>query len=228
MAEGKYVSYLRVSTARQGASGLGLDAQRKAIEDHLNGGRWALCAEFLEVESGKQAERPELERAIAACRLYGARLLIARLDRLSRDVHFLTGLQKAGVQFTAVDMPEANELVVHILAAVAQAEGKAISLRTKLALAVAKDRGTKLGGRRAAGHDLTSENRAKAVATRQTKAQARAEQLRPVFTELWKAGHETMGALARELTAKGIPTATGSNAKWTAQQVKRVLDRLGG
>src|SRR5918993_946126 len=145
MAKGSYVSYLRVSTDRQGRSGLGLEAQRKTVEDFLNGGRWDLIAEFVEVESGKRDDRPKLREAMAFCRLHNATLVIAKLDRLSRDAHFLLGLQKAGVRFVAADMPEANEMVVGILAVVAQAERKMISERTKAALAAAKARGKRLG-----------------------------------------------------------------------------------
>src|SRR5918995_6882481 len=145
MAQGRYVSYLRVSTDRQGRSGLGLEAQRKAVEDYLNGGRWQVLAEFVEVESGKREDRPKLAEALALCRLHGATLVIAKLDRLSRDAHFLLGLQKAGVRFVAADMPEANEMVVGIMAVVAQAERKMISARTKAALAAAKARGKRLG-----------------------------------------------------------------------------------
>src|SRR4051795_2506222 len=125
MAKGRYVSYLRVSTDRQGRSGLGLEAQRKAVEDFLNGGRWDLIDEFVEVESGKRDDRPKLTEALSLCRLHNATLVIAKLDRLSRDAAFLLGL------FVAADMPEANELVVGIMAVVAQAERKMISQRTR-------------------------------------------------------------------------------------------------
>src|SRR5215207_5058697 len=145
MSKGRYVSYLRVSTDRQGRSGLGLEAQRKAVADFLNGGRWDLIAEFVEVESGKRDDRPKLAEALALCRLHNATLVIAKLDRLSRDAAFLLNLQKAGVRFVAADMPEANELVVGIMAVVAQAERKMISARTKAALAAAKARGVRLG-----------------------------------------------------------------------------------
>src|SRR5580693_783048 len=144
---GKFVSYLRVSTKRQGESGLGLEAQRAAVEAFLNGGRWKLVEELVEVESGKHDHnRPALHKALEACKVYGATLVIAKLDRLSRDAHFLLGLQKAGVKFVAADMPEANEMVVGIMALVAQAERRTISARTKAALAAAKARGVKLGG----------------------------------------------------------------------------------
>src|ERR1700733_3303859 len=118
---GKFVSYLRVSTKRQGESGLGLEAQREAVTTYLNGGRWRLVEEFVEVESGRRDDnRPELEKAFAACRAFNAKLVIAKLDRLSRDAHFLLGLDKAGVEFIAVDMPHANRLTVGIMALVAE------------------------------------------------------------------------------------------------------------
>ena len=131
MAEGKFVSYLRVSTARQGKSGLGIEAQRKAVEDYLNGGNWQLVKEFKETESGKKADRPELAKAFQLCRLTGAKLLIAKLDRLSRDAHFLLGLEKAGVDFVAADMPQANRLTIGIMAVMAEDERRRISERTR-------------------------------------------------------------------------------------------------
>src|SRR3954447_17458017 len=145
MARGRFISYLRVSTNRQGRSGLGLVAQRKAVDDYLNGGEWSVIAELVEVESGKRDDRPKLAEALTLCRLHNAILVIAKLDLLSRDAHFLLGLQKAGVRFVAADMPEANELVVGIMVVVAQAERKMISARTKAALAAAKARGVRLG-----------------------------------------------------------------------------------
>src|SRR5215213_8201786 len=148
MAEGVFVAYYRVSTERQGRSGLGLLAQRKAVEDFLNGGNWRLVAEFTEIESGKLSDRPALVKAIQACRLRRAKLVIAKLDRLSRDAHFLLGLEKAGVDFVAADMPTANQLTVGIMAMVADEERRMISKRVKEALAAAKARGVQLGGNR--------------------------------------------------------------------------------
>src|SRR6516225_2862500 len=133
MAEDKFVSYLRVSTARQGKSGLGIEAQRKAVEDYLNGGNWKLVKEFVEVESGKHADRPQLAKAFQACRVTGGKLVIAKLDRLSRDAHFLLGLEKAGVDFVAADMPQANRLTIGIMAVMAEDERRRISERTKAA-----------------------------------------------------------------------------------------------
>src|SRR5271157_1043391 len=146
-----YVGYYRVSTEKQGKSGLGLEAQQTAVEGFIasRGADAKLIASYVEVESGKRSDnRPELTKAMEHARLTGATLLIAKLDRLSRDAHFLLGLQKAGVRFVAADMPEANEMVVGIMAVVAQAERKMISARTKAALAAVKARGVKLGGLR--------------------------------------------------------------------------------
>ena len=112
MADGKWISYLRVSTDRQGKSGLGIGAQRNAVAEYLNDGNCAMVKEFVEIESGKNTDRPKLAEAIKACRVYGAKLVIAKLDRLSRDAHFLLGLEKAGVDFVCADMPNANRLTV--------------------------------------------------------------------------------------------------------------------
>src|ERR1700749_1934972 len=144
VAMGRFVAYYRVSTAKQGRSGLGLDAQREAVRGYLNGGNWMLLAERTEVESGKVDDRPELKAAIKTCRLTGATLVIAKLDRLSRDAHFLLGLGKAGVEFVAVDMPNANRLTVRLMAVIAQEEREMIAARTKSALAAARARGKKL------------------------------------------------------------------------------------
>src|SRR3954471_9498576 len=150
MAGGAFVAYYRISTERQGRSGLGLDAQRKAVEDFLNGGNWRLAQQLKEIESGKQADRPAQAKAFRVCRLHGAKLVIAKLDRLSRDAHFLLGLEKAGVDFVAADLPTANRLTVGIMAMVADEERRTISKRTKEALAAARARGVQLGGNRGA------------------------------------------------------------------------------
>src|SRR3954452_22464497 len=138
MMNGKVVTYCRVSTARQGRSGLGLEAQRAAINAYLNGGNWQMVAEYVEVESGKRTEnRPQLLEALSMCRLHRAKLVIAKLDRLARNVAFVSALMESRVKFVAVDLPEANELTIHIMAAMAEHEAKAISQRTKVALAAA-------------------------------------------------------------------------------------------
>ena len=148
MANGKFISYLRVSTARQGASGLGLEAQRDAVTRYLNGGHWQLVQELVEVESGKRNDRPQIAEALRLCRLHKATLVIAKLDRLARNVHFISSLMESGVDFVACDFPEANRLTVHILAAVAEHEAGMISGRTKAALSAARARGVALGGQR--------------------------------------------------------------------------------
>jgi DNA invertase Pin-like site-specific DNA recombinase len=144
--EGRFIAYYRVSTDHQGVDGNGIAAQRKAVEDYLNGGRWKLVAEFTEVESGKRADRPELAKAIAACKKHRAKLVIAKLDRLSRNVHFISGLMERKIDFVACDMPSANAFMINIYAAVAQEERRMISERTKAGLAAARARGVVLGG----------------------------------------------------------------------------------
>jgi len=223
MAEGTFIAYYRVSTAKQGASGLGLEAQKEAVNQYLNGGNWTLAAEFTEVESGKRNDRPELAKAFRVCRLYGAKLVIAKLDRLSRDAHFLLGLEKAGVDFVAADMPSANRLTVGIMAMVADEERRTISARTKAALKAAKARGVKLGGNRGSVVDDTA--RQVSAAVRGNRAKDRATDLAPIIEELKASGVSSLTAIAKALTARGIPTARGGNV-WTPAGVSRVLARL--
>ena len=222
MAQGRFVSYLRVSTDKQGRSGLGLEAQRKAVDDFLNGGSWTVLAEFVEVESGSRDGRPKLAEALALCRLHGATLVIAKLDRLSRDAHFLLGLQKANVRFVAADMPEANEMVVGIMAVVAQAERKMISARTKAALAAAKARGVQLG--RPENLRNQDAGRERGRAKRSAVAGERAADLRPIIADVQASGSSSLRSIAAGLNERGIPTARGGT--WSAVQVKRVLERI--
>jgi DNA invertase Pin-like site-specific DNA recombinase len=189
----------------------------------LDGGKWELVAEFVETESGANNDRPKLGAAMAAARAHGARLVIAKLDRLSRDAHFLLGLQKSGVKFVAVDMPEANEMIVGIMAVVAEAERKMISKRNKEALAAAKARGVRLGGFR--GRAVTAEDRAGAVRAKAAKANARAADLKPILDRLDPDGSLSLRALAAKFTAEGLPTPHGS-AQWTAIGVSRLKARL--
>ncbi|ACA15748.1 Resolvase domain [Methylobacterium sp. 4-46] len=223
MASGKHVSYLRVSTAKQGASGLGLEAQREAVLGYLNGGHWTLVAEYVEIESGKRNDRPQLAAALAHARAIGARLVIAKLDRLSRDAHFLLGLDKAGVDFVAADLPTANRLTVGIMAMVAEEERRAISARTKAALAAAKARGVRLGSRTGGAH-LRGLGNAAAVAAGRENAERRAADLGPIIAAIREAGHDSLGAIARELNARGILTARGGT--WHASTVRNLLARL--
>ena len=223
MANGKFISYLRVSTTRQGQSGLGLEAQRESIGQYLNGGHWSLIAEVVEIESGKRNDRPKLAEALAACRLHGAVLLIAKLDRLARNAAFLLNLRDAGVEFVAVDMPNANRLTVGIMALVAEDEAERISARTKAALAAAKARGTKLGGIRTGALPNADEGRTKGRAVRTANATARASDLLPLINGIRAVGVTSLRAIAAELNARSIPTARGG--AWSAVQVQRVIDR---
>jgi DNA invertase Pin-like site-specific DNA recombinase len=222
---GNFVAYYRVSTQKQGRSGLGLEAQKRAVRDHLNGGDWRLVDEHTEVESGKRSDRPKLAAALAACRVHGATLIIAKLDRLARNVHFISGLMESKVDFVAVDFPQANRLTVHILAAVAKHEAKAISDRTKAALAAARRRGAKLGGVREGHKPFTAKARALGPKVMAARARDRAADLGPTVAALQSAGATSLRAIAAELNARRIPTASGTGT-WQAQQVRRVLARL--
>jgi DNA invertase Pin-like site-specific DNA recombinase len=208
---GPFVAYYRVSTDRQGRSGLGLEAQQAAVRSYL--GIETPIAEFTEVETGTRNDRPQLDHALALCRKRKARLVIAKLDRLSRNLAFIAALMDASVEFVAVDNPHATRLTLHILAAVAEHEREMIADRTKAALGAAKARGVRLG-RHGADH-LAPANHAAAM--------ERAHQLAPVVTELSSAGLSAR-RIAVELTARRIPTPNG--AKWHSQSVIRILDRL--
>jgi DNA invertase Pin-like site-specific DNA recombinase len=221
MAEGRFIAYYRVSTAKQGASGLGLEAQRKAVTDYLDGGNWKLLSEHAEVESGKRSDRPALEAAMRECKLKRATLVIAKLDRLSRDAHFLLGLEKAGVDFVAVDMPNANRLTVRLMAVIAQEEREMISARTKAALAAAKARGVKLGGTRPGQRKLDPAEGSAAL----TRASDEfAETVGPIITELRGAGM-SLRQIVAELDRRNIGTMRGG--AWTAMTVRNVLLRSG-
>jgi DNA invertase Pin-like site-specific DNA recombinase len=205
---GKFISYLRVSTDKQGVRGYGIAARRKAVKDYLDGRRWQLLGEFVEVESGKRKDRPQLAKAIAACKKHKARLIIAKLDRLARNVHLISGLMGSKVDFVCCDMPDANRLTIHILAAVAEHEREMIVQRTKDGLAAAKRRGVVLG------------NPALAVANR-AAARERAEALRPVLEELRDLSATTAAA---ELNRRRVATPVGG--RWHAMTVQRVRRRL--
>ena len=221
MAAGKFIAYYRVSTKRQAKSGLGLEAQKKAVADYLNGGRWTLVGEVTEAESGKRSDRPALAKALALCRVHGAKLIVAKMDRLSRNVHFLSGLMEAKVPFVAADMPDANHLTCHILAAVAQAEAEAISTRTKLALAAAKARGTKLGGDRGNIASVCRKGNIASARARQERATARAADMLPVIESIRAEGAQSLREIAAALNNRGITAPRGG--EWSAAQVYRVL-----
>lgn len=213
----RFVAYYRVSTDRQGRSGLGLEAQQKAVRDYLNGGAWEVVGEFIEVESGKHADRPELARALEACRKHKAKLVIAKLDRLSRNLAFVATLMDAGVEFVAVDNPHANKLTIHILAAVAEHEREAISERTKAALAAAKARGRRLGTPDPKGAVKRMH------AALEAKTARFAANVGPIIREVQASGHTSHNAIAGQLNARKIATARGG--RWTHVQVRLILDR---
>jgi DNA invertase Pin-like site-specific DNA recombinase len=217
MATGKFVAYYRVSTKQQGASGLGLDAQKEAVARWLDGGRWRLIGEFTEVESGKRNDRPKLADALRACKLYGAKLIIAKLDRLARNVAFISNLMESGVEFVAVDFPEANRLTVHILAAVAEHEREMISQRTKAALAAAKARGVRLGN----PNLQPGTNTKRATERKITQADEFAARVLPVAREIGG----SYQSIAAALNERGIGSSRGG--RWHAASVMRLLKRLG-
>lgn len=222
----KAVAYYRVSTAKQGASGLGLEAQRTAVEALCTSRGWEIIAPpFTEVESGKRSDRPELLKALERCKVTGATLVVAKLDRLSRDAVFLLTLQNSGAAFVAADMPDANTLTVGIMALVAQQEREAISSRTKAALAAAKARGQRLGNPNgAASLRRAGKGTAAALRARQRNADEHAARLRPIIDRMRSEGHTSLGALTKALNEEGMVTPRG--ATWHASSVRNLLARL--
>jgi len=207
-----FIAYYRVSTDRQCRSGLGLEAQRAAVGSYLAGIGGILIAEHTEVETGRRNDRPELQKALAACRKHKARLVIAKLDRLSRNVAFIATMMDSGVEFVACDNPHATRLTLHILAAVAEHEREMISTRTKAALQAAKARGVRLGRN---AERLAQANRAAAL--------DHANQIKGVLAQLAGSGMTTR-EIAAELTARGITTPRGG--RWHPQTVRRVMERV--
>jgi DNA invertase Pin-like site-specific DNA recombinase len=243
VSNGKFIAYYRVSTARQGKSGLGLDAQRAAVATYLNGGDWQITAEFTEVESGKRPDRPELDKALAAARLHRASLVVSKVDRLTRSVAFLSRLLEAGVDVRFADLPQiegaTGRFLLQQMVAVAELEAGMISKRTKDALAAAKQNGKRLGGYRRKivrvetnGKKIygdvvcgSAKGRAKAIAAITGRASTRAADIAPTIAELQAGGATSLRAIAAGLNARGIPTARGEGT-WSAVQVQRVIERL--
>lgn len=220
--EGKFVAYYRVSTARQGQSGLGLEAQREAVLRFLNGGNWKLAKEFTEVESGGKADRPELQSAIRYAKRYGSTVIVAKLDRLSRDVRFLLEVLDAGVALRFVDLPDvtaegaAGRLILAVMGSVAEFERRRLSERTKAALAAKKARGEKVGN---------PESLAGVREERSAKARQFARSLKPVIGPMLKDG-ASVASMVRALNESRVPTAGGIVGGWSPTQLRRVLTRL--
>lgn len=218
--EGNFIAYYRVSTDQQGRSGLGLEGQREAVLDYLNGGGWSLVAEFTEVESGKNGDRPTLAEALAAAKKAKATLIIAKLDRLSRSVSFIANLMDSGVDFRAADMPNADRFMLHVYAAMAEEERRRISERTKVALAAAKARGVRLGC------PVPSRGAQAAAIVHRDKAERFAANVLPVIKEVQAAGVTSLRGVAKALNARGVQTARGG--AWGPQSVANVLERAQG
>ena len=212
----KYIAYLRVSTAKQGSSGLGLEAQQAAIKSFLKEGD-KVVATFKEVESGKDDARPQLAKALREVELTGAKLLVAKLDRLSRAVSFISCLMDSKVDFVACDQPDATPFSIHIYAAVAEHERNMISQRTKAALQAAKERGVKLGGWR----EGPKVDQTKGTAANQRRARSFNARVLDAIAELQAEGATNLSDLARRLNERGIPTSRGG--EWKATQVARVI-----
>lgn len=217
----KLIAYYRVSTKRQGASGLGLDAQRAAVASHAQGSSGAVIAEFTEIESGRRADRPQLALALALAKATGATLVVAKLDRLSRNVAFLSALMEAGVPFVACDNPQANRLTLHILAAVAEEEARAISARTKAALAQAKSRGVKLGGANPSCRNLSDEARARGKASGGESTRQAYEKFRATLLPIVKSIEGDAATVAAVLNERGYVTPRGK--PWNWRTVKALL-----
>ncbi|ACH39999.1 resolvase-like serine recombinase [Citrifermentans bemidjiense Bem] len=220
MVTNKFVSYIRVSTAKQGTSGLGLEAQREAIGRFLYEGQCELLQEYREVESGKKADRPELAKALRHCQVTGATLVIAKLDRLSRDPDFLGVLMKAGTDFVACDMPDANKLTIRIMAAFAEHEREAISQRTKLALQAAKARGIVLGRPGNLSKQAADKGRKMGRAAKLAKSAEFVAHVRPLIEAMRP--DTSLRQIAVRLNQDHVKTATGKG-KWTATAVMKIL-----
>ena len=232
MAVGKFIAYYRVSTKKQGKSGLGLDAQKEAVANYLNGGKWKLVAEKTEIETGKLNSRPALAEALLLCRLHNATLIIAKLDRLARNARFLLTIVEesgeSGVVFC--DLPTVppgpvGKFLITQMAATAELEAGLVSQRTKSALSAAKARGTKLGGLRGPAGRMKRISKLGTVQSAKVRSEAserRRSDLQPILEDIQKSGAKSLREIAAALNERGVTTPRGG--EWSAVQVKRLLD----
>lgn len=223
MAAKRFIAYYRVSTERQGRSGLGLEAQKAAVLAYLNGGAWQLLAEFTEVESGRRKDRPALAQALETARRQRATLVIAKLDRLARNVHFVSGLLEAKVDFVAADMPEADRTFLQMVSVFAEWEARKISERTKAALAAAKARGRALGWSiQSRAHEQRAAAQ-KGADANMARAALFADNVRPLIASIRATGAKSLQQIADALNARGVGTARGG--RWYPTTVKSYIQR---
>lgn len=215
----RFVAYYRVSTAKQGNSGLGLDAQRQAVQHHI--GNSQLLAEYTEVESGANNSRPQLQAALDYAELTGSTLIVAKLDRLSRDAEFLNKLLNGTVPIRFADMPFADRFIIGVMAQVAQWERDRISTRTKEALQQAKARGKSLGGNRGNLPAVSAVGAARSIQVRKAKSNARRDKVMPHIAQARAAGCNTLSSIAAWLNAMHIAAPRGG--QWQAAQVARLI-----
>jgi len=212
----KAITYYRVSTGRQGESGLGIEAQIKAVKDFAAANDYDLESEYVEIETGKNNNRPVLKKALRQCQRHQATLLVAKLDRMSRNVNFITGLLEAGVDFKAIDVPTGEKFIMHIMAAVAEHERDQISKRTTLALQAAKARGVELG--RHGRYVLSKQNR--------ESSRCFCESMQPTIVRLIEEGFETVRAVTGELNRLRVPTYRNDGSRWHVSTVYKVMRQL--
>jgi DNA invertase Pin-like site-specific DNA recombinase len=224
MPQQRFITYARVSTQRQGVSGLGLEAQQHSLALYLGTRRCRVVAEFVEVESGRRVDRPELLKALAACRVHGATLVVAKIDRLARNAAFLLAMRDSGVDFVCTDIPQANRLTIGILAVVAQAEAEAISVRAREAALARIRRGDTVGNRAHFGAEGLRKGIRAQIATRRAAAEARAWRLTPIVRDLRARGTCSCQAIADALNTQGIPASRGG--PWASCSVHLLLRRI--
>ena len=217
---GSFVAYYRVSTQRQGDTGYGLDAQKRKVPEHLNGGKWKLLQEFTEIESGRNNRRVQFKEALKLCKKTGAKLVVAKLDRLSRNLLFLVTLMESGVEFECCDMPDANKLTLHVLGAVAENESTRVRERTKLALAEAKIRGVQLGNPHT---DIRLKAGRKGNRVQRNEANDFAKEILPLIDGIKASGLASLKDISQALNARGVTTQRGG--VWHPSTVSNILKR---